>query len=52
MQTFFSDDLSEEIQIKGRTSRQSKEGEYFMILSAEDIEEEYHLPKADIMKQA
>jgi hypothetical protein len=37
IQTFFSDFLSEEIQIRGRTARQSKRGSYKMILLSSDL---------------
>lgn len=38
IQTFFSDFVSEEIQIRGRTARQSKKGSYKMILLLSDLE--------------
>jgi hypothetical protein len=37
IQTFFSESVSEEIQIKGRTARQSKQGSYQMVLCADDL---------------
>jgi hypothetical protein len=39
IQTYFSEDLSEEIQTKGRTARQAKKGSYKMILSCEQLAE-------------
>ena len=38
IQTFFSESLSEETQIKGRTARQGQSGSYMMILLDEDLE--------------
>ena len=38
IQTFFSEELSEEIQIMGRTARQGKDGSYSMILLNSDLE--------------
>ena len=38
IQSFFSMDKSEEIQIQGRTARQGQPGSYSMILSAQDLE--------------
>jgi len=38
IQTFFSEEISEEIQIKGRTARQNDSGSYEIILYKEDIE--------------
>ncbi|CAL6013594.1 Helicase-related_protein [Hexamita inflata] len=38
IQTFFSDELSEEVQIKGRTARQSSTGSYSMVLLDSDLE--------------
>jgi hypothetical protein len=37
IQTFLSEDISEEIQIKGRTCRQGESGSYTMILLATDL---------------
>ena len=39
IQTFFSDFISEELQIRGRTARQSKKGSFKMILLLSDLEE-------------
>ncbi|CAF3202594.1 unnamed protein product, partial [Rotaria sp. Silwood2] len=38
LQTFFSEELSEEVQIKGRTARQGDVGSYRMILLNKDLE--------------
>lgn len=43
IQTFLSEELSEEIQIQGRTARQGKRGSYEMILLASDLSEKYNL---------
>ena len=40
LQTFMSMDVSEEVQIQGRTARQGKKGTYSLILKAEDLKEE------------
>eukprot|EP01133_Synstelium_polycarpum_P020204 gene20204-24226_t len=37
IQTFLSEEINEEIQIKGRTARQSEKGSYTMILSKHDL---------------
>ncbi|CAL6025624.1 Helicase-related_protein [Hexamita inflata] len=53
IQTFFSDELSEEKQIKGRTARQGKFGSYSMIIIDSELEK-YGLKLQDIedMKNA
>lgn len=38
IQTFFSEELSEEIQIKGRTARQGQDGSYSMVLLDSSLE--------------
>ena len=38
IQTFFSEEISEETQIMGRTARQGKDGSYSMILLNSDLE--------------
>ena len=43
IQTFFSDTESEEIQIKGRTARQGKTGQYMLILLKSDIKNQFKL---------
>mmetsp|Transcript_12850 Transcript_12850/g.19234 ORF Transcript_12850/g.19234 Transcript_12850/m.19234 type:complete len:1061 (-) Transcript_12850:89-3271(-) len=45
IQTFLSDEESEEIQIQGRTSRQGKKGSYQMILLNSDLEEQFGLAR-------
>ncbi|CAL6013588.1 Helicase-related_protein [Hexamita inflata] len=47
IQTFFSDELSEEKQIKGRTARQGKFGSYSMIIVDSELEK-YGLKLQDI----
>ena len=41
IQTFLSSDMSEEIQIQGRTARQGKKGSYSMILLDKDLENDF-----------
>ena len=56
LQTFFSDEVSEEIQIQGRTARQGKKGSYELILLESDLSKEFgiregaasNVPKEDI----
>jgi len=38
LQTFFSLDKAEEVQIQGRTARQGHRGSYSLVLSVEDLE--------------
>ena len=38
IQTFFSEELSEEVQIKGRTARQGEQGSFSMILNLDELE--------------
>ncbi|CAL6057004.1 Helicase-related_protein [Hexamita inflata] len=47
IQTFFSDELSEEKQIKGRTSRQGRNGSYSLVLLDQELEK-YGLVTRDI----
>ncbi|CAL6057006.1 Helicase-related_protein [Hexamita inflata] len=47
IQTFFSDELSEEKQIKGRTSRQGRNGSYSLVLLDQELEK-YGLQTRDI----
>lgn len=44
IQTFLSEEESEEVRIQGRTARQGKAGSYEMILMEEDLEETFSLP--------
>lgn len=43
IQTFLSEDISEEIQIKGRTARQGKKGFYALILDCDDLIKQFPL---------
>ena len=45
IQTFLSDELSEEIQIRGRTARQGEPGSYSMILCEKQLQKYNVLPK-------
>lgn len=47
IQTFLSEEVSEEIQIKGRTARQGDNGSYSMILLDRDLEK-FHIGKSDV----
>lgn len=47
IQTFVSDDPSEEIQIKGRTARQGELGSYSMVLTTDDLKR-YNLGETEI----
>lgn len=49
IQTFLSEELSEEVQIKGRTARQGDFGSYSMILLDRDLEK-FHIEVEDIEK--
>lgn len=49
IQTFLSEELSEEIQIKGRTARQGDHGSYSMVLRDSDLEK-YLITTEDIIK--
>jgi hypothetical protein len=43
IQTFLSSDMSEEIQIQGRTARQGKRGSYKLILLDKDLEDNFEI---------
>jgi von Willebrand factor type A domain len=45
VQTFLSEQESEELQIKGRTARQGKKGSYSMVLLEQDLEDRFGLPQ-------
>ena len=45
IQTFLSEEVSEEIQIQGRTARQGKNGSYELFLLASDLEEKFSIHK-------
>ncbi|CAF4470583.1 unnamed protein product [Rotaria sp. Silwood2] len=47
IQTFLSEEISEEVQIKGRTARQGDYGSYSMILLDDDLEK-FQIEKSDI----
>ncbi|CAF1341009.1 unnamed protein product [Rotaria sp. Silwood1] len=47
IQTFLSEEISEEVQIKGRTARQGDHGSYSMVLLDRDLEK-FHIEKVDI----
>jgi len=44
IQTFFSTECSEEVQIQGRTARQGKKGSYQLLLLESDLEEQFGIP--------
>ncbi|EAR94029.2 SecA DEAD-box-like domain protein (macronuclear) [Tetrahymena thermophila SB210] len=43
IQTFLSDNKTEEIQIKGRTARQGQQGQYYLILNQQDLIKDFGL---------
>ncbi|CAF4640605.1 unnamed protein product [Rotaria socialis] len=47
IQTFLSEEISEEVQIKGRTARQGNRGSYSMVLFDRDLEK-FQIEKTDI----
>ncbi|KAL7554369.1 hypothetical protein ACHAWF_017810 [Thalassiosira exigua] len=47
IQTFLSEELSEEIQIQGRTARQGKRGSYQMVLLESDLESGFGVPPGE-----
>mmetsp|Transcript_644 Transcript_644/g.1286 ORF Transcript_644/g.1286 Transcript_644/m.1286 type:complete len:578 (-) Transcript_644:236-1969(-) len=47
MQTFLSEEISEEVQIQGRTARQGKRGSYQMILLDSDLELDFEVSAAE-----
>ncbi|CAF4122389.1 unnamed protein product [Adineta steineri] len=47
IQTFLSEEISEEVQIKGRTARQGNRGSYSMVLLDRDLEK-FQIEKSDI----
>mmetsp|Transcript_1454 Transcript_1454/g.3035 ORF Transcript_1454/g.3035 Transcript_1454/m.3035 type:complete len:1153 (-) Transcript_1454:103-3561(-) len=52
IQTFLSAELSEEIQIQGRTARQGKKGSYHMVLLESDLEKSFKIPCGEKDKHA
>ena len=51
IQTFVSDNVSEEVQIKGRTARQGNKGSFSMVLLAAALER-YHISASDVQGMA
>ncbi len=51
LQTFLSEDESEEVQIKGRTSRQGTPGSYSMVLLLDELIK-FNIEEEDIKKSA
>ncbi len=47
IQTFLSEELSEEVQIKGRTARQSEDGSFSMVISIKSLEK-FQIKEADV----
>eukprot|EP00956_Cyclotella_meneghiniana_P014879 scaffold22512_cov22-Cyclotella_meneghiniana.AAC.1 len=52
IQTFLSKDLSEEVQIQGRTARQGKQGSYQLILLESDLENEFGVSRGEMHQVA
>ncbi len=50
IQTYLSDELSEEVQTKGRTARQGQKGTYQLVLCMEDLEAKFKITKAELKK--
>jgi hypothetical protein len=50
VQTFLSEELSEEIQIRGRTARQKNKGSFQMILLAQDLDK-FEITEAEIKQK-
>jgi preprotein translocase subunit SecA len=48
IQAFLSKDLSEEIQIQGRTARQGKHGSYQLVLLESDLERDFGVPHGEL----
>jgi hypothetical protein len=46
IQAFFTLDKSEEIQVQGRTARQTSKGHYMLILSAADLVQKFDFDEA------
>ncbi len=51
IQTFLSEDISEEIQIRGRTARQGKKGSFSLVLNQEDLIKQFSLTASIIEDQ-
>ncbi|EAR94015.2 helicase carboxy-terminal domain protein (macronuclear) [Tetrahymena thermophila SB210] len=50
IQTFLSDNITEEIQIKGRTARQGQQGQYYLILNQKDLIKDFGLQDDQIQQ--
>jgi hypothetical protein len=48
IQTFLSEDYSEKVQIKGSTVRLSKEGEYILVMLAENLMKAFEITMEEI----
>jgi hypothetical protein len=48
IQTFLSEDVSEEVQIKGRTARQGNNGSYCLVLSEQDLLTDFNVDAASL----
>jgi hypothetical protein len=51
LQAFLSEDVREEIQIKGRTARQGKPGTYCLILNQEDLTKQFSITPQQVGEQ-
>ncbi len=51
IQTFLSEELSEEVQIKGRTARQSEDGSFSIVMSIKSLEK-FQIREADVEAHA
>ncbi|KAL4512821.1 hypothetical protein ABPG72_017506 [Tetrahymena utriculariae] len=50
IQTFLSESITEEIQIRGRTARQGQCGQYYLILNQNDIEKDFKITQQQIQE--
>ena len=48
LQTYLSEDISEEIQAKGRTARQGEQGSYKILLNQDDLKQKFSIAPATI----
>jgi SecA DEAD-like domain len=51
IQIFLSEDISEEIQIKGHTARQGKKGSFNIVLNMQDVIQHFSMNEADLLDQ-
>jgi len=51
IQTFFSYDMAEQIQIRGRTARQGKSGTYCLIVKFEELKDKFEITKEKLDQQ-